>query len=303
MPRCSVAASIPKAWLSIRSTGRFIIADEYSPVVYEFGRTGRLVGVFQTPDNLLPKPAGTLDYVAGRSGSASGSGRQDNRGYEGIAISPDGKRLYAILQDPLINEGPRGNASDLTDNDGRDGRNLRIVVFDNDWWSPTYRWSVAQYVYQLEPQQNLINRIAAAGGGTVAPGDIRQGRNIGVSAIVALNDHQFLVIERDNRGIGVDNPVGIGSGIGSPVSLGVVGSKRVYKIDIDGATDVSTLSLPDNGDLAAASITPVQKNDSEVFINLRGQHAPADREPRRKMGRAHDWPPASHRRAADSDGE
>ena len=151
-------------------TGRFIIADEYGPVVYEFGRTGRLVGVFQTPDNLLPKPAGTLDYVAGRSGSASGSGRQDNRGYEGIAISPDGKRLYAILQDPLINEGPRGNASDLTDNDGRDGRNLRIVVFDNDWWSPTYRWSVAQYVYQLEPQQNLINRIAAAGGGTVAPG-------------------------------------------------------------------------------------------------------------------------------------
>ena len=197
-------------------TGRFIIADEYGPEVYEFGRTGRLVGVFQTPDNLLPKPAGALDYVAGRSGSASGSGRQDNRGYEGIAISPDGKRLYAILQDPLINEGPRGNASDLTDNDGRDGRNLRIVVFDNDWWSPTYRWSVAQYVYQLEPQQNLINRIAAAGGGTVAPGDIRQGRNIGVSAIVALNDHQFLVIERDNRGIGVDNPVGIGSGIGPP---------------------------------------------------------------------------------------
>ena len=168
----------------------------------------------------------------------------------------------------MINEGPRGNASDLTDNDGRDGRNLRIVVFDNDWWSPTYRWSVAQYVYPLEPQQNLINRIAAAGGGTVAPGDIRQGRNIGVSAIVALNDHEFLVIERDNRGIGVDNPVGIGSGIGAPVSLGVVGSKRVYKIDIDGATDVSTLSLPDNGDLAAADITPVQKNDSQVFIDL-----------------------------------
>ena len=39
-------------------TGRFLIADEYGPAVYEFSRIGRLVGVFETPHNLLPKPAG-----------------------------------------------------------------------------------------------------------------------------------------------------------------------------------------------------------------------------------------------------
>jgi hypothetical protein len=247
-------------------TGRFLIADEYGPSLYEFARDGRLLGVFQVPDILLPKPAGVLDYVAGRNGNTSGSGRQDNRGYEGLAISPDGKRLFAVLQDPLLDEGPRA-ASDLTDNDGRDGRNVRIVVFDNDWWSPTYRQSVAQYVYQLEPQSAIRARILAAGG-TATATDPRQGRNIGLSAIVALNDHQFLVLERDNRGIGVDNPAGRGTGTAPFPPLGIVGSKRVFKIDITGATDVSAVSLPDDGNLAGAGIVPVQKDNSQVFIDL-----------------------------------
>jgi hypothetical protein len=248
-------------------TGHFLVADEYSPALYEFGRNGWLIGVFAVPDNLIPRPAGPLDYVAGRNGGASGSGRQDNRGYEGLAVSPDGKGLFAVLQDPLLDEGPRSNATDATDNDGRDGRNVRIIVFDNDWWSPGYRQSIAQYVYQLEPQLAIRNRILAAGGSASAT-DPRQGRNIGLSAIVALNDHEFLVLERDNRGIGVDNPAGRGNGIDPVPSLGIVGSKRVYKIDISGATDVSHESLPDDGNLAAVGIIPVQKNDADVFIDL-----------------------------------
>ena len=110
-------------------------------------------------------------------------------------------------------------------------------------------------------------RIVAAGG-TASGSDPRQGRNIGLSSIVAINDHQFLVLERDNRGIGVDNPAGRGPAAGPIPALGVVGSKRVYKIDIDGATDVSELVLPDDGNLAAAGIVPVQKNDADVFIDL-----------------------------------
>ena len=76
------------------------------------------------------------------------------------------------------------------------------------------------------------------------------------------------MLERDNRGIGVDNPAGRGPAAGPIPALGVVGSKRVYKIDIDGATDVSELVLPDDGNLAAVGIVPVQKNDADVFIDL-----------------------------------
>ena len=204
-------------------------------------------------------------------------------GYEGLAISPDGKRLYAILQDPLLNEGPRQHRPDTTDNDGRDGRNVRIVVFDNDWWSPTYRQSIAQYAYQLEPQPTIINRIVAAGGGTVAPGDHRQGRNIGLSAIVALNDHQFLVIERDNRGIGVDNPVGSGAGVG-PFPLARRRRQQAgYKIDIDGATDIiDACHFPTTAIWLRAGIDAGAEKRQRSVHRFRCQHAPAEREPAEK---------------------
>ncbi len=185
-----------------------------------------------------------MDFVALRD-TGLNAGRQDNRGFEGIAITSDGKKLYGVLQDPLVNEpGP---------NDGRNGRNVRIIVFDNDCDSWSYGKSIAQYVYQLEPQADIRLRILDAGGSATAT-DPRQGRNIGLSAIIALNDHEFLVIERDNRGIGVDDPAG----------ANVVGSKRVFKIDITGATDVTSDVLP--GGALPGGIVPVTK--SSVFIDL-----------------------------------
>jgi Esterase-like activity of phytase len=88
--------------------------------------------------------------------------------------------------------------------------------------------AVAQYAYQMD---------------TAA-----QGR--GISALVALNDHEFLVLERNNRGLGV------GATLASP-------DKRVYKIDITGATDVSAIDL----DAGSPSYTTVTKG-STVFIDL-----------------------------------
>lgn len=138
------------------------------------------------------------------------NGRQDNRGFEGLAVTPDGKKLFAVLQDPLFNEG------------GRDGRNVRIVVFHNDRHGASYGKSIAQYAYPLELQANVRQRILDAGG-QASDTDPRQGRNIGLSAIVAINEREFLVLERDNRGLGVDDPEGDG----------VTGTKRVYKVTID----------------------------------------------------------------------
>ena len=225
-------------------TGHLIVSDEYGPSVYVFDRRGRLRKVFETPANLVPKIGTAPNFVADRDGGLD-AGRQDNRGFEGLAITPDGKLLVGVLQDPLVNEpGP---------NNGRNGRNVRIVVFDNDRRSPSYGTAVAQYVYQLEKQADVAARIIADGG-TATATDPRQGRNIGLSAIVAINQTEFLVLERDNRGIGVDDPAG----------TSVVGSKRIYRIDISDATDVTDVILP--ADVLPANVIAVSK--SPVFIDL-----------------------------------
>src|SRR5262245_17934031 len=237
-------------------TGHLIVSDEYGPSVYEFSRKGKLLRVFETPANLIPRivsaNSSVVNYVADRDGGLT-AGRQDNRGFEGIAITPDGSKLYAVLQDPLISEGPPSPPP----NNGRNGRNVRIVVFDNDRHSPTYLKSIAQYAYQLELQADVAARINAAGG-AATPTDPRQGRNIGLSAILAINETEFLVLERDNRGIGVDDPAG----------ANVVGSKRVFKIVVTfDTTDIKDKALPADGNLAGASITPVMKTLTP-FIDL-----------------------------------
>src|SRR5262249_31815654 len=60
----------------------------------------------------------------------------------------------------------------------------------------------------------------------------------GVSEILAINNHEFLVDERDGKGLG-DGP---------PGTAAVV--KQLYKIDLTGATDVSQLS-------GAATLAPL----------------------------------------------
>ena len=239
------------------NTGEFIVADEYGPSVYVFDRQGRLVRVFDVPENLVPFVGTTVNYVALRDACGgevpvplcgANGGRQDNRGYEGLAVSPDGKTLYAVLQDPLIDETGVGT------NNGRNSRNVRIVVYDNDHASPSYGTSLKQLVYQLELQATVAARINLATPGNANATDPRQGRNIGVSAIIAINDVEFLVLERDNRGIGVDDPAGART----------VGSKRVFTINITGATDVTNVVLG----LDALPAGTVAVTKSPVFLNL-----------------------------------
>lgn len=223
----------------VAPNGNFYISDEYGPSILEFKPDGSYVRQFSIPLNLIPKQADdTTNYVDGRSKIVAG--RQDNRGFEGLAISPDGSKLYGLLQDPLVNEGDK--------NDGRLSRNIRMIEFNT-----TSGKSTAQFIYQLESISSINKRI---------PGeendfkDNQQGRSVVVSAIVAINNKDFLVIERDNRGVGVDDPTG----------KKPVGSKRVYKIDITGATDVSTVSLAGNSNLPK-DVKPVKKS-SNVFIDI-----------------------------------
>ncbi|MEE3715131.1 esterase-like activity of phytase family protein [Tumidithrix elongata RA019] len=223
----------------VGANGNFFVSDEYGPSIYEFEPTGKFVRAFTPPANVLPKVNGA-PYYAGDVSSTTG--RQDNRGYEGLAISPDGTKLFAVFQDPLQEEGSGGS------NPGRSSRNVRIVRYD-----VATGLSDAQYIYQLESLVDINNRIPGSSNdfGTTA-----QGRNIGVSSLVAINSNELLVLERDNRGIGVD-----------PASNLPIGSKLVYKIDLTGATNVSGISLAGTNTLPAG-VTPVSKT---AFLDIAGE--------------------------------
>ena len=119
--------------------------------------------------------------------SGNTSGRVANKGMEGLAITPDGKTLVGIMQNALIQHAAEGKAQ---------SKLLRIVTFDIASGAASH-----QYAYTLTT-------------GT------------GVSEILAVNDHEFLVDERDGHGRGNGDDAVV---------------KQFFKIDLNGATDISNL--------------------------------------------------------------
>ena len=232
------------------ANGNFLISDEYGPSLYEFTGTGTFVRSFDTPGNLLPRDAnGTPNFVDDRG--TIRTGRQDNRGFEGLSLSADGTKAYAMLQDPLVNEGRNPNNGNA---DGRFSRNLRIVEFDVASGAPE-----RQFIYQLEP----VAAINTLGDPDFAAN--QQGRGIGISAIQHLGGTKFLVLERDNRGVGTET---------SPLDTPLL--KRAYVIDIANASDVANLSLAGTNDLPGG-VSPVAKEQLplvDLIAELRARGLP-----------------------------
>jgi hypothetical protein len=185
------------------ATGHLLVSDEYGPSLLEINRAGQVVRRYETPANLLPRNAVT-GIVNHASDAGNTAGKRTNRGFEGLALSPDGRVAYAMLQSAMLDEG------------AGDGVYNRIVAFDTRTARP-----LAQYAYRMEGSS--------------------QGR--GISALVAINDHEFLVLERNNRGLGVD------ATLAPP-------NKKVFRIDLAGATDVSGINL---ASAPAGSFTPATK--------------------------------------------
>lgn len=216
----------PEGIVVNRHNGNLLVSDEYGPSVYEFNRNGVLQRVLTTPANITPRNTvtNTVNYAADPTPANEAAGKRTNRGFEGLAITPDGKTAYAMLQSAMLNEGA-GN-----------GTIARIVKFDLETGQ-----AVGQYAYQMDTA----------------------GQSRGTSGLVAINNHEFLVIERNNRGAGVD------SNIASP-------DKRVYLIDINGATDITNrngidavpnaLALLTNNTTLQAGVVAVQKVSQ--FIDL-----------------------------------
>ena len=227
--------------VSVSRLGNFFVSDEYGPFINEFTRLGHLIRRIRVPAKfLIANPTGEVDS-AGNSlelyPDHNTSGRQANRGMEGLAITPNGRYLVGMMQNALIQDNGLTYSSAVPpappSRRGLNNRILKVDLLTGKTW---------EYVYVVDPRPDGL------------PG---QGR--GVNDLVAVNDHEFLAIERDNRSQ-VPTP---GSG-NDPASPNL---KRIYKIDLNGATDVSKIpSLPATAaELSGISITPVTKS---LFIDL-----------------------------------
>jgi hypothetical protein len=217
--------------------GTFFVSDEYGPYIREFNRQGHLIRRILVPDKFLltdPAPSGNQSGDLDNTTDAQSlelynntTGRQANRGMEGLAITPDGKMLVGIMQNALLQDhgvaitGPATTPGSAT----RKGLNNRILTIDLE------TGTTHEYVYSVDA--------------------INQGR--GVNEILAINNHEFLVLERDNRSF-------LKAADSDPKL------KQIYKIDLNKAnlTDVSGIaSLPQNvtgaNSLATEGIIAVDK--------------------------------------------
>lgn len=180
--------------------GGFFVCDEYGPFIYRFDSNAVLQFTLTPPAAWIPKVGPAFGSRSNNFTAVTGpdSGRKNNRGIEGVAITPDEKRLFAMLQSPLVQDGGEDNGS----------RNTRLLVFDVDPASPTRDQAVAEYVYEL-----TLN------------GNAGRTRQTITSEILALNSHQLLVLDRDQRGRN--------SGSTSAMIY-----KQVVLVDLNGATNI-----------------------------------------------------------------
>ena|GEM_PF-3427756 len=156
----------PEGLVLRASDGGYYVSDEYGPFIYRFDSFGRLQQTIKPPASIVPKPSFT-------AASAPASGRFNNRGLEGLSLTPDGKRLVAALQSPTVQDSIDNNSSPYT----------RILVYDVVAGSANENKLIGEYVYQL-----------------TLKGNPSQTRSTPISELYALSDTQFLVIERDGRG-------------------------------------------------------------------------------------------------------
>jgi hypothetical protein len=223
--------------------GTVWVSDEYGPYVYHYDHDGALLHVIRPPDAFIPmRPDASGKLVENFSANSPPigstlntgnpvSGRQNNQGFEGLAMSPDRKTLFILLQSALIQDLDATSATTIR----LTRHNTRLLAYDLRNREPEL---VAEYVVQLPLYQDQTTTKAALF--TAAQ-----------SEMLALNDHQFLVLARDNT-VGETFPKTPGSVY-----------RSIDLIDISGATNIAGTDFDKPGTPIApkgilnSSITPV----------------------------------------------
>ncbi|KAL8926863.1 MAG: hypothetical protein Q9208_002672 [Pyrenodesmia sp. 3 TL-2023] len=220
--------SIDAEGLVLAKDGSYWISDEYGPYIYHFSKTGKLLTSIQPPPAFLPNRNGSISFSAASPPiydpdrplipEDPESGRSNNQGLEGLAASPDGKTLYALLQSALVNDGG-------PDNPNR--RQSRLLKYDiSNPSSPKYKH---EYVVTLP----LWTDPTAKEG--------KQTKVAAQSALHYLGHNQFFILSRDS---------GAGRGQDSSTSI----YRHIDIFDISSATDIkSAANDATNGSIASST--------------------------------------------------
>ena len=147
--------------IRIAENGNFFVSDEYGPRLIEFSSTGEFVREFEMPGQLVIHNPGLTKSDENPQNVA---GRQTNRGMEGLAISPDGQKLFGLMQSSLLQDSYRADLSKRPN-----GLNVRLELFS------TSGKFAGERLYRLDQNSNGLNEILACGA------------------------EQFIVIERDGK--------------------------------------------------------------------------------------------------------
>jgi hypothetical protein len=187
MPQASTGAvSLDSEAVVQMPDGTFFISDEYGPYIYRFSAEGRMLSATRPPDAFIPKRNGKDNFSSNNPGPGVDApkpadpefGRQNNQGFEGLALTPGGKFLVAILQSATRQDG--GTSAETR-------QYTRILYYDlADIDHPRL---VREHVVPLPAFENAEGkrRIAAQ------------------SELLALDETHFLLLCRDTgNGYGLD---------------------------------------------------------------------------------------------------
>ncbi|MBY5444245.1 esterase-like activity of phytase family protein [Rhizobium leguminosarum] len=237
--------------------GTMFVSDEYGPYIYHFSADGHLLSATQPPKALLPMRKGALSFASNNPGPGASApdpkdpetGRQNNQGLEGMAMTPDGKFIISMLQSAARQDG--GDS-------GSTRQNTRAMIYDAA--DPDHLKLVHEYVVPLPVFKDAKDKTTIAA----------------ESEIVALSDKTFLMLARDS---------GNGQGLKGDTSL----YRKVGIVDVSNATDIAASDFDAGRPIAPkgvvdpsltpATLTPFIDLNDKVDLARFGLHngAPNDK--------------------------
>lgn len=224
--------------------GRFLIGEENGPSIVEVKGDGRIIKRLvpagtESDCTAPPAPLTPAGYAVEGSLPAILAKRRLNRGIESLAISPDFRFLYFIMQSPLDN--PTGSGA------VRDSAGLRLFKVRIQWKrNGSTLVPVGEWVYPLE-----LPATFQALGAT----DAARRRDLRVSEMLRLPGERFLILERTDQ-VMILFEVDLASG------TNILGSAF---------DDLATSpSLEQTANLPAAGVTPLVKTQRLVASSLPG---------------------------------